>query len=43
LGINPGAVLNLHQRTPAFLVRLGETELALDLEIADEIYVRPID
>ncbi len=42
-GINPGAVLNLHQRTPAFLVRLGETELALDPEIADEIYIRPID
>ena len=42
-GINPGAVLNLHQRTPAFLVRLGETELALDPGIADEIYVRPID
>ncbi len=42
-GINPGVVLNLHQRTPAFLVRLGETELALDPEIADEIYIRPID
>ncbi len=42
-GINPGAMLNLHQRTPAFLVRLGETELALDPEIADEIYIRPID
>ena len=50
LGINPGTVLNLHQRTPAFLVRLGETEprrwrgnLALDPEIADKIYIRPID
>ncbi len=43
LGINPGVALNLHQRKPAFVVRLGETELALDPEIADEIYVRPID
>ena len=39
-GINPGVVLNLHQRKPAFVVRVGETELALDPEIADEIYVR---
>jgi len=42
-GINPGVVLNLHQRKPAFVVRVGETELALDAEIADEIYVRPIE
>ncbi len=41
-GINPGVVLNLHQRKPAIVVRVGETELALDSEIADEIYVRPI-
>lgn len=39
-GINPGAVLNLHQRRPAFVVRVGETELALDPEIANEIFVR---
>ncbi|UCH11558.1 MAG: metal-dependent transcriptional regulator, partial [Fidelibacterota bacterium] len=42
-GINPGAVVNLHQRKPAYVVRLGETELALDPEIADEIYVRPLN
>ena len=41
-GINPGAVVHLHQRKPAYVVRLGETELALDPEIADEIYVRPL-
>ncbi|MCH7859164.1 MAG: ferrous iron transport protein A, partial [Candidatus Marinimicrobia bacterium] len=40
-GINPGVEIRLHQRKPAFVVRLGETELALDQEIADEIYVRP--
>ncbi|MFC1620088.1 metal-dependent transcriptional regulator [Candidatus Neomarinimicrobiota bacterium] len=39
-GINPGAELNLHQRRPAFVVRVGETELALDPEIANEIFVR---
>lgn len=42
-GINPGVMLSLHQRKPAFVVRLGETELALDPEIADEIFVRLID
>lgn len=41
-GLNPGAELGLHQRKPAYVVRLGETELALDPEIADEIFVRPI-
>jgi DtxR family Mn-dependent transcriptional regulator len=41
-GINPGVEINLHQRRPAFVVRLGETELALDREIAEEIFVRPI-
>ena len=42
-GMNPGAELALHQRKPAYLVRLGETELALDAEIADEIFVRPLN
>jgi len=42
-GINPGSEISLHQRKPAFVVRLGETELALDREIADEIYVRPLN
>ena len=41
-GINPGVEIKLHQRRPAFVVRLGETELALDREIADEIFVRAI-
>ena len=40
--MNPGAELALHQRKPAYLVRLGETELALDSEIAEEIFVRPL-
>lgn len=41
-GLNPGAELILHQRKPAYVVRLGETELALDNEIANEIFVRPL-
>ena len=42
LGIVPGAELLLHQKKPAFVIRVGETELALDIEIAAEIYVREI-
>ena len=42
-GINPGAELSLHQKKPAYVVRVGETELALDADIANEIFVRPID
>ncbi len=43
IGINPGAELFLHQSKPAYVVRLGETELALDQEIATEIFVKPLD
>ncbi len=42
-GINPGAEVSVHQRKPAFVVRLGETELALDAIIAREIFVKPLD
>lgn len=42
-GINPGAEVSVHQRKPAFVVRLGETELALDTVIAREIFVKPLD
>ena len=41
-GINPGSEITLHQTCPAFVVRIGETELAIDKEIAKEIFVRPI-
>lgn len=40
LGIVPGTQIQLHQKKPAFVIRAGETELALDLEIAAEIYVK---
>ena len=40
LGIVPGTEILLHQKKPAFVIRAGETELALDIEIAGEIYVR---
>ena len=40
LGITPGSVLRLHQKLPAYVIQVGETDLALDKEIAAEIYVK---
>lgn len=43
LGVVPGSEVRLHQRAPAFVIEVGETTLALDPEIASEIYVKPIE
>lgn len=42
LGIVPGATLRLEQKRPAVVVALGETTMALDRDIAGEIYVKKI-
>lgn len=39
-GVVPGARITLLQRRPTCVIRIGETELALDREIAEEILVR---
>jgi Fe2+ transport system protein FeoA len=39
----PGAEVTLIQRRPACVVKIGETELALDPEIAADLLVRPAD
>ena len=41
LGVIPGAELHLHQRAPAFIVQVGSTDIALEPEIAADIYVLP--
>lgn len=41
LGIVPGVVLRLLQRRLAAVVRVGETEVAIDFDIARQIYVQP--
>jgi Fe2+ transport system protein FeoA len=41
-GMTPGTELELLQRHPSYVVRVGETEVGLDEEIAREIYVQPI-
>lgn len=39
LGVLPGAIVELQQRLPAAVVRVGETTIALDGDIAAEIFV----
>jgi DtxR family Mn-dependent transcriptional regulator len=39
-GILPGSRLQLHQKTPTYVVRVGHTELALEADVAREIYLR---
>ncbi len=40
MGIVPGSVIRLHQKSPAFVIEIGETTLALDPEIVGEIFVK---
>jgi DtxR family Mn-dependent transcriptional regulator len=43
LGVIAGSTVRLRQRRPACVIEFGETSLALDPEIAREIFVRRID
>lgn len=43
LGVVPGSELRLRQRAPSFVIEVGETTIALDPEIAGEIYVKRVD
>ena len=40
IGLTPGAMVKLHQRRPSFILDLGETQIAIDREIAQEIFVK---
>lgn len=42
LGVLPGSIIKLHQKHPSYVVKIGETELAIDEEIAGEIYVKKV-
>ncbi len=42
LGIIPGSIIFLHQKQPVYIIRSGETELALDRDLAREIFVKRI-
>lgn len=42
LGLVPGSLIRLQQRRPAYVVRVGETQLSLDDAVAREIIVQPL-
>jgi DtxR family Mn-dependent transcriptional regulator len=42
LGVVPGAVVRLQQKSPAVVLRVGETSLAVEPEVAEEIYVKRV-
>ena len=42
LGLLPGVRVELQQRSPAFVIRVGRTQLAIDSALADAIRVRPL-
>ncbi len=39
-GITPGSVIKLHQKNPSVVLKIDETDLAIDEEIAKNIYVK---
>jgi DtxR family Mn-dependent transcriptional regulator len=43
LGVVPGSVIRLHQRSPSYVIEVGETTIALDPEIAGEIFVKAVE
>jgi DtxR family transcriptional regulator, Mn-dependent transcriptional regulator len=40
LGVVPGAEVKLHQKFPSFVIEIGETTVAVDRDIADEIFLK---
>ncbi|GJQ59472.1 MAG: DtxR family transcriptional regulator [Candidatus Scalindua sp. AMX11] len=42
IGVVPGLRFTVHHREPTFVIQFGERQLALDKEIAEEIFVRVI-
>ena len=42
VGLLPGVDIHVHQRSPAFVINVGQTLLALDEQIVSGIYVRPV-
>jgi DtxR family Mn-dependent transcriptional regulator len=40
LGLLPGTTIRVHQKQPTIVLQMGETQVALDEDIARDIYVR---
>jgi ferrous iron transport protein A len=43
MGISPGAVLVLEQQFPSYVVRVGRTRATFDDQIAQVIYLSPLE
>ncbi|MEH2048953.1 FeoA family protein [Nostoc sp.] len=43
MGVTPGATITLKQKLPSFIIEIGNTDMALDVESISAIYVRIID
>jgi len=41
-GVVPGGVIRLHQKSPAFVIKIGETDVAIDSSVAGEIFVKRV-
>ena len=42
LGIVPGILVHIHQTYPSYIIKVEETQLALEKEVAQNIYLRKI-
>ncbi|MFQ6105598.1 MAG: metal-dependent transcriptional regulator [Candidatus Hydrothermarchaeaceae archaeon] len=42
LGVVPGSIIKIHQKSPSYVIKIGETELAVDREVVNSIYVKRI-
>ena len=42
-GITPGSIIKLHQKKPSIVLQVGQTDLALDYDIAKHIYVKQVN
>ena len=40
LGLTPGSIVRLLQRQPSYIISSGQTDIAVDKDIAQEIYVK---
>lgn len=40
LGISPGSIIKVHQTFPSFVIQSGETQIAIEESVAENIYVK---
>lgn len=40
--IGPGTIVKVHQKKPVWIIRVGETDIALEEDVVDDIYVKQL-